>query len=262
MNRQGFTFIELMIVVFVIGILAAVGISKYQSFVIESRQKACMSQQKALDQAYAVWETKNTPVPADDGAYQFIHPLTGGPLNGETHSSYRFRWDSTADAFVAALDGDQPETKAVLPSGSQLARLVADEKLFACTEMVKRAGGAEFLPIPALTGIAADNVAAMANNAPVFYQFYKAPTVASTTAGTPGGDWMIAGGPSNLHNNYVPDKVRRAIICRGFGKHNSGNVGAAFTITTTAVPAETIALLNGAGPDGTRDTLHQSWLLQ
>ena len=53
-QRKGFTLIELMIVVLVIGILSAVGIPRYQNFMMESRQKSCASQLKSIDQAVSV----------------------------------------------------------------------------------------------------------------------------------------------------------------------------------------------------------------
>jgi len=65
-QRKGFTLIELMIVVLVIGILSAVGIPRYQNFMMESRQKSCASQLKSIDQAVSVWETNNIGFSAGD----------------------------------------------------------------------------------------------------------------------------------------------------------------------------------------------------
>jgi hypothetical protein len=88
----------------------------------------------------------------------------------------------------------------------------------------------------------------------------------------PAGAWSANNGTlSNMQNNYVPFKIRRAIVCRAYGMENAdgtiggpatGTVGLAFSCTTTSVPAETLSFINGAGPDGTREMLHQSYLLQ
>ncbi len=137
MNKRGFTLIELMIVVLVIGILAAVGIPKYQNFVMESRQKSCMSQLKSVDQSLQVWETKNVAFPYDD--YFDFHFRPGGETDLWGH--WKCTQPGTGNGYWVGPAADVP------PNGSdQIQRILNDQRAFVCPEVVTNYGGAQAVP--------------------------------------------------------------------------------------------------------------------
>ena len=62
-NQQGFTLIELMVVVTIIGVLASISISYYQDLTRESADKACAVQTKSFTNNYNLASRTNKIVP-------------------------------------------------------------------------------------------------------------------------------------------------------------------------------------------------------
>lgn len=85
-NRKGFTIVELVIVIAVIGILATVLVPTFGNVIADAKQKAAMQEAKNLYTQY-VAETAETAVPVDEVYYQdgdIVVKVTNGNVSVET----------------------------------------------------------------------------------------------------------------------------------------------------------------------------------
>lgn len=101
-RRKGFTIIELLIVVIVIGILAAAGIGKYQSFAEKARSRTCMSNQTQIANAFSVYFTQYRGVPEDTSGSTRVMPHNGNTWN----LSGTYPWGGGVDPHIRNIIRD------------------------------------------------------------------------------------------------------------------------------------------------------------
>ncbi len=91
MNRKGFTLIELMIVIAIIGILAAMAIPNFKKARASARQKACYSNIRVIQGAVEMYNM-DSPNMMDSLSIQDLqngHYLKEKPVSPETNCSYQ-----------------------------------------------------------------------------------------------------------------------------------------------------------------------------
>ncbi|MBI3892524.1 MAG: prepilin-type N-terminal cleavage/methylation domain-containing protein [Candidatus Wallbacteria bacterium] len=152
-TRAGFTIIELLIVVVVIGILAGAGLAKYQNFAESSRRKTCLFQLKTLETGMAVWETTNTAF-AENSKCAWGFTTRTGKL---TDTSLGV---AAANILPVGSAGAVPNIADVMstvggapafynnPNSGPLSSVIRDDNVWVCPSALARYYGGEIQNVP------------------------------------------------------------------------------------------------------------------
>ena len=110
-NPKGFTLIELMIVIVIIGILAAIAIPDWSAMRDRAREAGVRTNMHSYQLAaedFAVKNSGNYPVAADDAAVKANMPGGNYPKNPFTGTNDAWTW--AADPAASGIIGANPAT--------------------------------------------------------------------------------------------------------------------------------------------------------
>jgi prepilin-type N-terminal cleavage/methylation domain-containing protein len=133
MRSKGFTLIEILVVIVIIGILATMGIGKYAQFSRDARKSGCVNNQNTIDKGIGMWESKYVAFNLKSGGGGALSCLffMNGKKHTFTEASGKFpgRFKSTASG-----------------KDDEVYNQIQDETVFICPESANSYSGIDNIP--------------------------------------------------------------------------------------------------------------------
>ena len=132
-NKKGFTLIELIVVIVIIGILAAIAVPRFMGAQDRARIGACESDMNSFRQALGLYEIDHSDFPAGAGINEaalaaLLVDLDGAPYmtlpagNNWQAGSFAYTWQAgppTSYSFVATANDNNNTVRTATPDGIQ-----------------------------------------------------------------------------------------------------------------------------------------------
>ncbi len=110
--RRGFTFIEIMIVVAIVGMLAAIAIPNFLRYRVASRRSVCIANLKQMQDAKVQWACEyrkaftDVPIEADlIGPTNYLRDKPYCPSGGADYITTIGQVDQIATCTIASIEG-------------------------------------------------------------------------------------------------------------------------------------------------------------
>lgn len=264
--RKGFTIIELLIVVIVIGILAAAGLAKYQNFAETSRRKTCLGQLQTIENGLAVWETTNQAFAENAKCAWGFSPRTGKltdtGLTATTALGTTVNPASIADTVTGSTVG-APQAFLNTTASGPLGSVIRDDKVWVCPSALSRYYNGEIQNVGDTFMDTAGSSAPTANQIGLGGRYLAAVAGRGNVLGTgtpirnygfPGG-WIFNGAQTTATNfdSPCPQVPFKIAICGCYGTFGSSSGTGSNTPGTSAQNQG-----GPVGPDGSALNRHSA----
>src|SRR5258707_11642559 len=107
-NKSGFTLVEIMIVVAIIGLLAAIAIPNFVKARTKAQQNACINNLKQMDGAKAQWAIENKKVDTDTVSTSDIAPYIKGGVMPDCPASGTYTVTTVAASPTRSIPSHTP----------------------------------------------------------------------------------------------------------------------------------------------------------